>query len=291
MVPALKLGNFHRLLRTQYHSFLVIKCPAGALEVSVGDVYRRWRSYPLFLFVTPRPAPFCSGHPARFFSKQSLMADALTSHSSIDLLAHTSVSSRLLTSPWLVPLSRRLRPVYFYTVVVYWNGFWIGVETPWFVRLWDTDRQAEIQTLRQTCLLNCIKDVGIMTGIMWSHGNIASSVVCLSSDYMQHGVKTTKINICSNFAIDCRYLTTLSWNQLSYWYWVQTASVAAFTIRVLCQFSNDLLRLRLHDFKMFLSKTTKSPNWYLNSFISRGMRAGNPRQLCGALYVCAGMHP
>ena len=54
---------------------------------------------------------FCSDHPALFFSRQSLMADALTSYSAIVFLAYTSAPSRLLASPFLVPLPRRLRPV------------------------------------------------------------------------------------------------------------------------------------------------------------------------------------
>ena len=54
---------------------------------------------------------FCSGHPALFFSRESLMAEALTAYSAIVLLAYTSAPSRLLASPFLVPLPRRLRPV------------------------------------------------------------------------------------------------------------------------------------------------------------------------------------
>ena len=53
---------------------------------------------------------FCSGHPALFFSRESLMAEALTAYSAIVLLAYTSAPSRLLASPFLVPLPRRLRP-------------------------------------------------------------------------------------------------------------------------------------------------------------------------------------
>ena len=150
MVPALKLGNFHWLLRTQYHGILVIKYPAGALKLRLGDVYRRWRWYPLFLLVTPRPAPFLQRPPCAFLFKTTpygwrpYLAQRnwfAGTYEHLFPIFHFSVTCTL---------SRRLHPVYVYTVVVCCNEFWIGAETLWIARLWDTDSQAEIQTINET---------------------------------------------------------------------------------------------------------------------------------------------
>ena len=66
------------------------------------------------------------------------------------------------------------------------------------MRYRQATRNTDIET---DMFLELYKRLGITTGIMWSYGKIASSVVCLSSDYMQHGVKTTKINIWSNLPL------------------------------------------------------------------------------------------